>query len=202
MARAEGNSVCLNWTPMPDKQPEEDENMKHFLISGIISSIAAALTGCGSTSDIAAVRNFEPARYMGAWYEIARLPQYFERDMDEVKAQYTLNADGTINVLNSGVKDGKPKSITGKAKLKHPDADPQTGELRVSFFWPFYSDYRVIELAPDYSYAVVTAGSRDYLWVLARKPTMEKEQLDGILNRAREHGFDLGELEYPRPASE
>ena len=176
--------------------------MKHFLISGIVSSVAAALTGCGSTSDIAAVQNFQPDRYMGTWYEIARLPQYFERDLDEVKAQYTLNDDGTIRVVNSGVKNGKPQSITGKAKLKHPDAKPQTGELRVSFFWPFYSDYRVIELAPDCGYAVVTAGSRDYLWVLARKPTMAKEQLDGILDRAKQLGFDLGELEYPRPAAE
>ena len=174
--------------------------MRHFLITGIISSIAAMLTGCGGTWDIAAVQNFEPERYMGTWYEIARLPQYFERDMDEVKAEYTLNADGTVKVVNSGVKDGKPKSITGKAKLKHPDAKPQTGELRVSFFWPFYSDYRVIELAPDYSYALVTAGSRDYLWVLARKPTMEQAQLDGILERAKANGFETDKLEYPKPA--
>lgn len=174
--------------------------MKRFLITGIISSVAAALTGCGSTSDIPAVRNFEPERYMGTWYEIARLPQYFERDLDEVKAQYTLNDDGTIKVVNSGVKGGEPKSITGKAKLKHPDAKPRTGELRVSFFWPFYSDYRVIELAPDYSYALVTAGSRDYLWVLARKPTMDKAQLDGILDRAKSLGFELDEMEYPKPA--
>ena len=176
--------------------------MKHFLMSGIISSIAAVMTGCVSTSDIAAVRNFEPDRYMGTWYEIARLPQYFERDMNEVKAQYTLNKDGTIRVENSGVRDGEKKSITGKAKLKNPDEKPLTGELRVSFFWPFYSDYRIIELAPDYSYAVVTAGSRDYLWVLARKPSIKKEQLDAILNRAAELGFDLGELEYPRPAAD
>ena len=174
--------------------------MKRFLITGIISSVAAVLTGCATTSDIAAVRNFEPERYMGMWYEIARLPQYFERDLDEVKAQYTLNDDGTIKVVNSGVKDGEPTSITGKAKLKHPDAKPQTGELRVSFFWPFYSDYRVIELAPDYSYALVTAGSRDYLWVLARKPTMDKAQLDSILDRAKALGFVLDELEYPKPA--
>ena len=72
----------------------------------------------------------------------------------------------------------------------------------MSFFWPFYSDYRVIELAPDYSYAVVTGGSRDYLWVLSRKPEMKKEQLDAILNRAKANGFDLGELEYPRQSAD
>ena len=176
--------------------------MKHFLISGIISSVAVALTGCATTSDIAAVRDFDPDRYMGTWYEIARLPQYFERDMDEVKAQYTLNDAGTVRVVNSGVKNGEPKSITGKAKLKHPDAKPQTGELRVSFFWPFYSDYRVIELAPDYSHAVVTGGSRDYLWVLARRPTMDKAQLDGILSRAKALGFETDKLEFPKHSPE
>ena len=176
--------------------------MKRFFISGIVSSIAAALTGCATTADIAAVRDFEPERYMGTWYEIARLPQYFERDLDEVTAQYTLNDDGTIKVVNSGVKNGQPQSITGTAKLKDPDAKPLTGELRVSFFWPFYSDYRVIELAPDYSYAVVTGGSRDYLWVLARKPTMDQAQLDGILERAKANGFEITNLEYPKPAPE
>ena len=176
--------------------------MKNHLIGGIVSTFAAALTGCASTSDIAAVRDFEPDRYMGTWYEIARLPQYFERDMDEVRARYTLKPDGTIEVVNSGVRDGEARSITGTARLKRPKAKPLAGELRVSFFWPFYSDYRVIELAPDYSYAVVTGGSRDYLWVLARKPTMDKEQLDGILDRAKALGFDIGKLEYPRPAKE
>ena len=172
---------------------------KHFFISGIVSSVAAALIGCETTSDIAAVKDFEPERYMGTWYEIARLPQYFERDLDEVTAQYTLKDDGTVKVLNSGKRNGEATSATGKAHLKDPDAKPLVGELRVTFFWPFYADYRIIELAPDYSYAVVTAGSRDYFWVLSRKPTMPKEQLDGILDRAKAWGFDLGELEYPAP---
>ena len=172
--------------------------MKLFPIGGIVSSIAAVLTGCATTSDIAAVKDFEPDRYMGTWYELARLPHYFERGMDEVKAEYTLLDDGTIRVVNSGVRDGEPKSTTGTAKLKDPDAKPLAGELRVSFFWPFYSDYRIIELAPDYGYAVVTAESRDYFWVLSRKPEMAREQLDGILERAKANGFTLDKLEYPR----
>ena len=173
--------------------------MKRYFFSGIVSSIAAALIGCETTSDIAAVKNFEPERYMGTWYEIARLPQYFERDLDEVTALYTLEKDGTIKVVNKGKRDGEPASATGSAHLKDPDAKPLAGELRVMFFWPFYADYRIIELAPDYSYAVVTAGSRDYFWILSRSPTMEKEQLDAILNRAKALGFGLGTLEYPRP---
>ena len=174
--------------------------MKGNLISGIVSSIAAALTGCVTTSDIAAVRDFEPERYMGTWYEIARLPQYFERDMDEVRARYTLEDDGIIEVVNSGVRDGEPRSITGSAKLRDPKAKPLTGELRVSFFWPFYSDYRIIELDPDYTVAVVTAGSRDYLWVLSRTPEMKQEELDGIVSRMKTLGFEVDKLEYPKPA--
>ena len=175
--------------------------MKRFFISGIVSSVAAALIGCETTSDIAAVKDFEPERYMGTWYEIARLPQSFERDLDEVTAQYALENDGTITVVNKGKRDGEPHSATGSAHLRDPDAKPLVGELRVTFFWPFYADYRIIELAPDYSYAVVTAGSRDYFWVLSRKPAMPKDQLDGILDRAKARGFDLGELEYPVQSS-
>ena len=174
--------------------------MKNHLIGGIVSTLAAALTGCVTTSDIAAVRDFEPERYMGTWYEIARLPQYFERDMDEVRARYTLKPDGTIEVVNSGVRDGEASSITGTAKLKRPKAKPLTGELRVSFFWPFYSDYRIIELDPDYTVAVVTAGSRDYLWVLSRKPEMAREELDAITGRMKTLGFEVDKLEYPKPA--
>ena len=112
---------------------------------------------------------------------------------------HEMEDDGTVKVLNSGKRNGEATSARGKAHLKDPDAKPLVGELRVTFFWPFYADYRIIELAPDYSYAVVTAGSRDYFWVLSRKPTMPKEQLDGILDRAKAWGFDLGELEYPAP---
>ena len=174
--------------------------MKRFFISGVVSSIAAALIGCETTSDIAAVKNFEPERYMGTWYEIARLPQYFERDLDEVTAQYTLEHNGTIKVLNSGKRDNEPTSATGSAHLKDPDAKPLAGELRVSFFWPFYSDYRIIELDPDYTVAVVTAGSRGYLWVLSRQPEMAQAELDGIVSRMKTLGFEVDKLEYPKPA--
>ena len=168
-----------------------------------LSLAALSLAGCApSSAHIPAVRDFDSAKYMGKWYEIARLPHRFERGLERVTAEYSAAPDGSITVINRGTRGDEPRSITGKAKLKHPEVQPPAGELRVSFFGPFYSDYRVIELAPDYSYAVVTAGSRGYLWVLSRKPEMKKEQLDDILNRAKENGFDLGELEYPRQSAE
>ena len=158
---------------------------------------AAVLAGCASAPkvDNSVVGAFDLKRYLGDWYEIARFDHTFERGVEEAKATYSLRADGKVEVLNSGVKEDKPKTAKGVGKTTDTP-----GLLRVTFFWPFYADYRIIELAPDYSYAVVTAGSRDYFWVLSRKPTMPKEQLDGILERAKALGFEIGKLEYPKPA--
>ena len=174
--------------------------MKHQII-GAVSALAAALgiAGCaGSNEQLAAVTEFQPGKYMGVWYEVARLPHYFERGMDYVEAEYTLNPDGTIRVENRGVRGNEKRKIIGKAKLKFPKKQPLTGELRVSFFGPFYSDYRILELPPDYSYAVVTGSSRDYLWILSRKPVMDRKQLDAILQRLRQWDFAVGKLEFPK----
>ena len=174
--------------------------MKKKSAAGFIALVSGFIfTGCASsTSDLAAVSGFQPGKYMGVWYEIVRLPHYFERDMDYVEAEYTMNPDGTIRVENRGVRGNEKRKIVGKAKLKFPKKQPLTGELRVSFFGPFYSDYRIIELSPDYSYAVVTGSSRDYLWILSRKPVMDRKQLDAILQRLREWNFAVGKLEFPK----
>ena len=174
--------------------------MKKKFAAGFIALVSGIFfAGCAnSTADIAAVTDFQPEKYMGVWYEIVRLPHYFERGLDYVQAEYTLKPDGMIQVVNSGQRNGEKSRIVGKAKLKNPKASPLEGELRVSFFGPFYSDYRIIELAPDYSYAVVTGANRDYLWILSRRPSMSKEQLQKILDRLKKLGFEIGQLEYPR----
>ena len=104
--------------------------------------------------------------------------------------------------MNRGRRRGEPREIVGKAKLKHPKAVPAAGELRVSFFGPFYSDYRIIELAPDYSYAVVTGSDKRFLWILAREPVMPENRLRPILERLAKLGFDVGKLEYPEQPPE
>jgi len=165
------------------------------LIPGLL---AALLTGCAaSTADIPAVNDFELDRYLGTWYEIARLPHRFERGLEFVRAEYSPNPDGSVKVVNSGVRDGKVRTAVGRAVLKHPGAKPPTGELRVSFFRPFYADYRIIELDPEYRYAVVTGSTRDYLWILSREPAMAKPQLAAILDRLKKLGFAVEKLEYP-----
>ena len=176
--------------------------MKRILFAGI-GTLAALLAGChSSTSEIAAVTGFDPAKYMGTWYEIARLPHSFERGMDYVKAEYTQLENGLIQVVNSGVRNGEGRRIVGKAKLSDPKEIPLQGELRVSFFGPFYSDYRIIELAPDYSYAVVTGSRKNYLWILSRQPSMPEGQVKEIVGRLAGQGFDTARLEYPRQSPE
>ena len=174
--------------------------MKIPAISKMLTALlAAAVSGCSqSTADIPAVTNFVPERYMGEWFEIARLPHRFERNLDYVRAEYALAPDGTIEIVNRGVRDGEERSITGKAKLKDASKSPLKGELRVSFFWPFYSDYRIIELDPEYRHAVVTGSDRDYLWILSRTPTLPREKLAALLERLEKLDFDVSRLEYPR----
>ena len=156
---------------------------------------AVALAGCvsGPKVDNTPVAALDLNRYLGEWYEIARFDHSFERGVEQAKANYTQNADGTIKVVNSGVKDGKPKTAIGKGKMTDTP-----GLLRVSFFGPFYSDYRIIELAPDHSYAVVTGSNRNYLWILSRRPVMAKDQLEMILERLKKLGFETDRLEHPR----
>ena len=165
------------------------------LIPGLL---AALLAGCAaSTADIPAVKDFELDGYLGKWYEIARLPHRFERGLEFVRAEYSLAPDGSVRVVNSGVRDGEERTAVGRAVLKHPGAKVPTGELRVSFFRPFYADYRIIELDPEYRCAVVTGSTRDYLWILSREPVMAQAQLAAILDRLKKLGFAVEKLEYP-----
>lgn len=159
--------------------------------------LLGACAGSG-TQDIPSVSGLDVPRYMGKWYEIARLPHTFEKDLDFVTAEYTLRDDGRIRVVNQGMRNGAQSRAEGIAKLKNPDARPVTGDLRVSFFRPFYGDYRIIELGNDYSYAVVTSSSKDYLWILSRSPQLPEKLLSGLTARLKTLGFDTEKLEYPK----
>ena len=171
--------------------------MKH-VFQTLFAALAISLGGCAkSTADLPAVANFDPQSYAGRWYEIARLPHAFERGLRHVTADYTLNSDGTITVENRGVKNGVAKSIRGKARLKKGHAG--RGELEVTFFWPFYGAYRILHLEPDGSAALVTSGTRDFFWILARTPVLPAEKLDRFRKQAAEWGFAVEKFEYPEP---
>ncbi|MGE4301728.1 MAG: lipocalin family protein [Victivallaceae bacterium] len=163
---------------------------------GLFLAIASiVLAGCASgrsTSDIPAVRGFELPKYLGRWYEIARLPQWFERDMDHVTAEYCADGDA-VKVVNSGIRNGERREAVGRAVFA---GDASEGELRVSFFRPFYGDYRIIMLDPDYRAAMVTSSTRDSLWILSRTPALPPEKLSEYLKQAELWGFDTAKLEY------
>lgn len=174
----------------------------NFLFALLLSAFSVATVyAMGSKSDaeagkkVFAVHKFNVEKYLGKWYEIARLNHSFEEGLSKVSATYTLNDDGTIKVLNRGYnkEKGTWKDAEGKAKFKFKDRK-DLGYLRVSFFGPFYSDYKVIKLALDYSYAVVAGGDFDYFWILSRTQTISDELLSELVMWAEEQGFDLSDI--------
>lgn len=140
--------------------------------------------------DLTPVESFNLHRYLGKWCEIARFDHRFERGLHNVTADYSLRPDGKIKVANAGFRDGELKQVVGKAKTTS-----QPGLLRVSFFWIFYADYRVLALGADYEWALVGAGkSTDYLWILSRTPTLPPDTLQQIVSEAQRRGYNTDKL--------
>lgn len=145
-------------------------------------------------TDVTPISNLVLDKYLGKWYEIARIDNRFEHGISNAVAEYSLNSDGTIKVVNSGVdiKTGRLKRAVGKAK-----ATLISGLLRVSFFWIFYSDYRVLALDENYKWALVGGSSSKYLWILSRTPILPEEELMLVLSEASRRGYDTDRLIYP-----
>ncbi len=166
----------------------------------LLAVLAACLSGClGIPDDAEAVRGFEVDRYLGTWYEIARLDHRFERGLTQIKAEYSLRDDGGIRVINSGFdsEEGERRSAEGRAYFVE-GAD--VGRLKVSFFGPFYGAYNIIELdRQDYRYALVVGADTSYMWILAREPTLDQAIIDRLLDKAGVLGFATDELIFPEP---
>ena len=153
---------------------------------------ATMIAGCvsGPKVDNTPVSALDLNRYLG---EIARFDHSFERGVEQAKAVYTLKEDGTIRVENSGIKDGKPKTAIGKGKrTKEPAL------LRVSFFGPFYADYRVMKIDAAYTYALVGSGGADYLWILSRTKVLPDAAKRELLDEAKRRGYDTDKLLWVR----
>ncbi len=164
--------------------------------------LACLLTGCvGVPKGVKPVQGFQLERYLGHWYEIARLDHSFERGMSHVTADYSMRNDGGVRVLNRGYSEKKKewKSAEGKAYfVKRPDQ----GYLKVSFFGPFYGSYVVFELdQKDYQYAVIAGPNKSYLWILARKPEIDPGLKDTLMSKAATLGFDTTKLIFPDQTS-
>ena len=152
------------------------------------------LAGCTGTPDgIEPVTGFDKDRYLGTWYEIARLDHSFEEGLSQVTAEYTENDDGSIKVINRGynTEAGEWEEAEGRAVFVDNSG---AGHLKVSFFGPFYASYVVFGLDDDYSRAYITGYNRDYLWLMARTPEVSDSVLEAFKDTARTKGFDLDEL--------
>lgn len=152
------------------------------------------MTGCtGVPKGIEPVTGFDQQRYLGTWYEIARLDHSFEEGLSQVTAEYSLNNDGSIKVINRGysAEAGEWKEAEGRAVFV---GDSNVGHLKVSFFGPFYASYVVFELDDQYTTAYITGYDRDYLWLMSRTPEVSDEVLDAFKERAEAEGFELEEL--------
>lgn len=153
------------------------------------------MSGCtGLPKGVEPVQGFELDRYLGTWYEIARLDHSFERGLDRVSAEYSLLDGGGVKVVNRGfsVAEKAWEEAVGKAYFV---GGSDEAYLKVSFFGPFYGSYVVFELDQEnYQYAFVAGPDRSYLWFLSRSPTVSPELMDYFVQRAKELGFDTEKL--------
>ncbi len=157
------------------------------------------LSACTSyPGAVSPVENFELSRYLGKWYEVARLDHRFERGLSQVSAEYRLRDDGGIAVINRGFNaaKGRWQQAEGRAYFV---SEPTRGHLKVSFFGPFYASYVVFGLDADYQYAFVSGPDNDYLWLLAREPQVSQQVWQAFVQRASEAGFDADALIRAEP---
>ncbi|MDR6461992.1 MULTISPECIES: lipocalin family protein [Chryseobacterium] len=169
--------------------------MKNRIILTLLLSFGLlnGLISCSSMPEKARpVGQFDVNKYLGTWYEIARFDYRFEKDLDNAIAQYSLNADGNVNVVNSGYNFKKNKwvSANGTAKFR---GEKNVAALKVSFFGPFYAGYNVVALE-EYKYALVAGKNLDYLWILSREKTIPENIKQKFISKAQEIGYDTSKL--------
>lgn len=154
------------------------------------------LSACTSIPQgITPVSEFDKSRYLGTWFEIARLDHPFERGLQQISATYSVRDDGGIDVLNQGFETatGEWSQANGKAYFV---GDDTIGHLKVSFFGPFYASYVIAQLDTDYQYALVTGPDTDYLWILSRSKVLAPSIIDKLLNFAESKGYDTSAMIY------
>jgi len=176
------------------------ENMslkkKYLIGAGIVALGTAYLLFARpkTYAPLATVPKVDLNRYAGTWYEIAAFPQRFQKGCHCTTAQYQLNAKGYVEVYNACRKNsptGKSKGIRGKAFVAD---NGQNSKLKVQFFWPFVGDYWILELAADYSYAVVGNPDRESLWILSRQPILPEQIYQRLVQHVAAQGFDTTKL--------
>jgi apolipoprotein D and lipocalin family protein len=160
----------------------------------ILSNILLIITATAMSQTLKTVPYVDLKKYAGKWYEIASIPQYFQKGCNCTTAEYSLSDKGFVIVENRCNKDsvnGKQSYIKGKAFI---DENSGNAKLKVQFFWPFKGKYWIIDLAEDYSYAVVGHPNRNYLWILSRTAKMNETTYQQIISRIKEKEFDISKI--------
>ena len=157
--------------------------------------ILSFMTDISIAQELKTVSSVDLKKYSGTWYEVASFPQRFQKGCECTTAKYTPTDKGYVIVENRCKKNGKESYIKGKAFV---DKDSSNAKLKVQFFWSFKGKYWIIDLADDYSYAVVSHPNKKYLWILSRKPKLDEEVYNGIIIRLKEKGFDLSNLKITK----
>ena len=152
--------------------------------------ISQMLSANSNLKPLTTVQKVDLKRYSGTWYEIASYPQFYERGSTKVKATYTPK-DGYIEVFNQSIKKGKPNEIKGKAFVVDNSGN---AKLKVQFFWPFKGNYWIIDLADNYSWAVVSDPGRSTLWILSRTPKMDEGLYNSLINKLLKNGFEKSKI--------
>lgn len=169
-------------------------NANIFLMTFLtFTGFAAAVALEDRKDKLEVVQSVDLSRYVGRWYEIARLPNSFQKKCaDTVTANYTLREDGKIEVINRCRKaSGEYTTAKGNAKV----VDKKTNaKLKVTFFWPFYGDYWILDVGPNYEYAVVGEPGRKYLWILSRSPQMDEALVQQLQQKMKAKGFNTEKM--------
>lgn len=177
--------------------------------------ILAFLSCHGKPNNLKPVDNFELKRYLGKWYEIGRYDHSFEKDLEEVTAEYSIRPDNKVKVLNSGLSTKEKMAGQEKEQLMNKSKEQSKerqyaegyavfngksdkGEFKVTFFWPFFGLYRIVELGKDYEYAVVTGYDYKYLWILSRTAKLSPERQKSIVENLKKWGYDTGKIHWIR----
>ncbi len=175
--------------------------MKSLLLILVLGALGLA-SPAAEDKPLEVVDHVDLERYLGTWYEIATIPQRFQKGCVGVTATYSLRPDGKIRVINRCRKetlDGKLRDIEGKAWI----VDKTTNaKLKVQFFWPFSGDYWIIDLDADYQWAVVGHPQRKYLWILSRTPRMDQALYESLIDRVGNKGYDIAKIKPTLQASE
>lgn len=167
-------------------------------LAGVLLSLTAAGASAPKPGTLPTAEHVDLARYQGTWFEIARLPLFFENKcVAGVTANYTLLPDGKIDVVNRCTKaDGKVNVSKGTIALADKAGPPS--KLKVTFFWPLSGDYWILDLDPDYRWAVVGTPDRENLWILSRSPRIDPSIVDRILTEAKSEGFNTAKMIYTK----